>query len=108
MKTIIFFSYLKPSTCRKAAKWFESKVFEFKLIDFVKELPLVNYLKLALKQYSYYKKRIFNTRGKPFISLNLDIYASSKEEIIQFLLSEGKLIKRPFFDLRREKSNVRF
>jgi len=96
LKKIIFYSYLKCSTCRKAAKWLESKDFEFQLIDIIKEPPLVNYLNLALEQYSYDTKRIFNTRGKAFKTLNTDIYCLSREEIIQLLLSDGKLIKRPF------------
>jgi len=96
LKKIIFYSYLKCSTCRKAAKWLESKDFEFQLIDIVKEPPLIDFLNLALEQYSEDKKRIFNTRGKAFKSLNLDIYCLSREEIIQLLLSDGKLIKRPF------------
>ena len=96
MKKIIFYSFLKCSTCRKAAKWLESKDLEFKLIDIVKEPPIVNYLKLALEQYSDDKKRIFNTRGKAFKNLNLDIYVLTREEIIQLLLGDGKLIKRPF------------
>ena len=103
MKKIIFYSYLKCSTCRKAAKWLESKNFEFQLIDIVKKPPLVNYLNLALEQYSDDKKRIFNTRGKAFKSLDLDIDLLSKEEIIQLLLSDGKLIKRPFLICEEEK-----
>ena len=95
MKKIIFYSYLKCSTSRKAAKWLESKDFEFQLIDIVKEPPLVNYLNLALDQYSDDKKRIFNIRGKAYNTLNLDINSLSREEIIQLLLSDGKLIKRP-------------
>ena len=96
MKKLIFYSYLKCSTCRKAAKWLESKDFEFQLIDIVKEPPLVNYLNLALEQYSDDKKRVFNTRGKAFKNLDLDIDRLSKEEIIQLLLNDVKLIKRPF------------
>ena len=96
MKKIILYSYLKCSTCRKASKWLESRDFKFKLIDIVKEPPLVNYLNLALEQYSDDKKRIFNTRGKAFKTLSLNIDRFSKEEIIQLLLSDGKLIKRPF------------
>ena len=103
MKKIIFYSYLKCSTCRKAAKWLESKDFEFKLIDIVKEPPQVNYLNLSLEQYSEDKKRIFNTRGKAFKTLNLDIYGLSREEIIKLLLSDGKLIKRPFLIFEGEK-----
>jgi len=96
LEKIIFYSYLKCSTCRKAAKWLKSKDFEFELIDIVKEPPLVNYLNLALEQYSNDKKRIFNTRGKAFKTLNLDINGLTRKEIIQLLLSDGKLIKRPF------------
>ena len=96
MRKIIIYSYLKCSTCRKAAKWLKNKDLEFQLIDIVKEPPLVYYLDLALEQYSDDKKLIFNTRGKAFKTLNLDIYGLSREGIIQLLLSDGKLIKRPF------------
>ena len=96
MKKIIFYSYLKCSTCRKAAKWFDKNNFEYQLIDIVKEPPSLNYLNLALVQYSEDQKRIFNTRGKAFKMINIDPYTSSREEIIQLLLGDGKLIKRPF------------
>jgi len=96
LKRIIFYSYLKCSSCRKAAKWLENKDFEFQLIDIVKEPPLVDYLNLAFDQYSDDKKRVFNTRGKAFRSINIDIYSLPRKEIIQLLLSDGKLIKRPF------------
>ena len=103
MKKIILYSYLKCSTCRKAAKWLASRDFDFKLIDIVKEPPLVNFLNLALEQYSDDKKRIFNTRGQAFKTLNLDIYGLLREEIIPLLLSDGKLIKRPFLIFEEEK-----
>ena len=96
MKKIIFYSYLKCSTCRKAAKWLESKDLEFELHDIVKEPPLVDYLNLAFNQFFDDKKRIFNTRGKAFKNLDLDIDRLSKKEIFQLLLGDGKLIKRPF------------
>ena len=96
MKKIILYSYLKCSTCRKASKWFEQKDLRYQLIDIVKEPPSVKYLELALKQYSTDKKKIFNTRGKNFKYIDFDIYNSSNDEIIQLLLSDGKLIKRPF------------
>jgi len=96
LKKIIFYSYLKCSTCRKAEKWLESKDLEFQLIDIIKEPPLSSFLNLALEQYSDDKKRIFNTRGKAFKTLNLDIYGLSSKEIIRILSSDGKLIKRPF------------
>ena len=103
MKKIILYSYLKCYTCRKAAKWLDKKNLKYQLIDIVKEPPLIKYLNLALEQYSEDKKRIFNTRGKAFKSINLDIYSLSKEEIIQLLLSDCKLIKRPFLVYEEKK-----
>ena len=103
MKKIIFYSYLKCSTCRKAAKWLDKKDLQYHLIDIVKNPPLLNYLNLAIDQYSKDKKKIFNTRGKAFKSINLDIYSLSREEIIKLLLSDGKLIKRPFLIYEEKK-----
>ncbi len=103
MKKIIFYSYLKCSTCRRAANWLDKKNFEYQLIDIVKEPPLLEYLNLALEQYSVDKKKVFNTRGKAFKSINLDIYSLSREEINQLLLSDGRLIKRPFLVYEEKK-----
>jgi len=103
LKKIIFYSYLKCSTCRKAAKWLDTKDCQYQLIDIVKEPPLSNYLDLALNQYSADKKRVFNTRGKVFKSMNLDINGLSREETIKLLLSNGKLIKRPFLVYEEKK-----
>ena len=103
MKKIIFYSYLKCSTCRRAANWLDKKNFEYQLIDIVKEPPLLEYLNLALEQYSVDKKKVFNTRGKAFKSINLDINSLSREEINQLLLSDGKLIKRPFLVYEEKK-----
>ena len=103
MKKIIFYSYLKCSTCRKAAKWLDEKDFEYQLVDIVQEPPLLDYLDLALQQYYEDKKKIFNTRGKAFKSINFNIYSLSRDEIIQLLLSDGKLIKRPFLVYEEKK-----
>ena len=103
MKKIIFYSYLKCSTCRKAAKWLDNEELNYQLIDIVKEPPLFEYLNLALEQYSVDIRKIFNTRGKSFKSIDLDIYDLSKEEIIQLLYSDGKLIKRPFLVYENKK-----
>ena len=103
MKKIIFYSYFKCFTCRKAAVGLESKDFEFQLIDIVKEQPLVKYLNLALEKNSDDKKMIFNTRAKAFKTLNFDIYDLTMEEIIQLFLSYGRLIKKSFLIYERKK-----
>ena len=61
------------------------------------------YLSLAFEQYSSDKKRIFNTRGKAFKSIDLDINSLSSEEMIQLLSRDGKLIKRPFLVYEEKK-----
>ena len=103
MKKIIFYSYLKCSTCRKAAKWLDKNDLEYQLVDILEEPPLLDYLNLALEQYSADIKKIFNTRGKAFKTNNLDINSLSREEIIQLLLRDGKLIKRPFLVYEEKK-----
>ena len=84
-------------------KWLDNKNVKYYLIDIVKEPPSSKYLNLALEQNSADNRRIFNTRGKSFKSLNLDIDYLSKEEIIQLLSSDGKLIKRPFLVYEEKK-----
>ena len=94
---------MKCSTCRKAAKWLEQRDFEYQLIDIVKKPPSLDYLNIALEKYSEDKKRIFNTRGKAFKTINFDIFSLSRDETIQLLLSDGKLIKRPFLVYEEKK-----
>ena len=103
MKKINFYTYFKCSTCRKSLKWLRERNFEYQLIDIVENPPLLKYLNLALEQYSEDRKRVFNTRGKFFKSINLDIDSLSKEKIIQLLSSDGKLIKRPLLVYEEKK-----
>ena len=55
------------------------------------------------RKYTKDIKKVFNIRGKAFKSINSDIYALSREEIIKLLLSDGKLIKRPFMVYKQKK-----
>ena len=103
MKKIIFYSYPKCSTCRKASKWLDQKNISYQFIDIVNKPPSKDYLKLALKQFSLDKKKIFNTRGKSFKSMNINIKDLSNEKIIKLLLNDGKLIKRPFLIINESK-----
>ena len=53
-------------------------------------------------QFSLDKKKIFNTRGKSFKSIDFDILDLS-EKIIEILSNDGKLIKRPFLIINESK-----
>ena len=96
MKKIYFYSYSNCSTCRKASKWLDQNKINYKFIDIVKETPSKNFLELALTQFSSDKKKLFNTRGKSFKLINAEIKDLTKEEIIELLSNDGKLVKRPF------------
>ena len=103
MKKIIFYSYIKCSTCRKALKWLDQKGFVYQLIDIVKETPSKKFLELALIQFSSERKKIFNTRGKSFKLIGFDVLDLTKEKIIELLSNDGKLIKRPFLIINESK-----
>ena len=103
MRKIIFYSYSKCSTCKKASKWLDQKKIKYQLIDIVQKPPIYKYLDMALKQYISDQKRIFNKRGKSYKLIDCDINNLSSDEIIKFLLSDGKLIKRPFLVYEEKK-----
>ena len=96
MKKVIFYSYQKCSTCRKASKWLDQNKINYQFIDIVKQPPSKKFLELALMQFSLDVKKIFNSRGKSFKSLDFDVMDLTKNKIIELLSNDGKLIKRPF------------
>ena len=103
MKRLIFYSYPKCSTCRKASKWLDQNNINYQFIDIVKEPPSKKFLELALMQFSLDIKKIFNTRGKSFKSIDFDILNLTKKEIVELLSNDGKLIKRPFLIINESK-----
>ena len=100
---MIFYSYPKCSTCRKASKWLDENKINYQLIDIVKEPPSKKFLEIALIQFSSDIKKIFNTRGKSFKSKDFDILDLTKKKIVELLSNDGKLIKRPFLIINESK-----
>ena len=96
MKKVIFYSYPKCSTCRRASKWLDQNNIKYQIKDIIKEPPSEKYLELALEQSSLDIKKIFNTRGKSFRLIDFDVLDLTKKKIIELLSNDGKLIKRPF------------
>ena len=103
MKKVTFYSYPKCSTCRKASKWLDQNNINYQLIDIIKETPSKKFLELALIQFSLDIKKIFNTRGRNFKSLNINFQDLSKKKIVELLSNDGKLIKRPFLIINEKK-----
>ena len=103
MKKIIFYTYPKCSTCRKASNWLDLNNINYESINIIEEPPSRKILELALIQFSSNIKKIFNTRGKSFKEINFDILELTKKRIIQLLSNDGKLIKRPFLVINESK-----
>ncbi len=72
-------------------------------MDIIKEPPSKEVLELALNQFSFDIKKIFNTRGKSFKLIDCDILDLTKKRIIDLLSNDGKLIKRPFLIFNEHK-----
>ena len=108
MGKVIFYSYSKCSTCRKASKWLDQNNINYEFIDIVKEPPSKEFLEIALAQFSFDIKKIFNTRGKSFKSIDFDIFDLTKKKIIELLSNDGKLIKRPFLIINESKILIGF
>ncbi len=108
LKRVIFYSYPKCSTCRKASKWLDQNNINYQLIDIVKEPPSKKFLELAFIQFSLDIKKIFNTRGKSYKSIGIDILDLTQKKIIELLSNDGKLIKRPFLIINESKLLVGF
>ena len=103
MKKVILYSYPKCSTCRKASNWLDQNNINYQFIDIIKEPPSKKFLEVAFRQFSSDIKKIFNTRGKSYKSINFNILELTKKEIIELLLNDGKLIKRPFLIINESK-----
>ena len=78
------------------------------MIDIVKDPPKKNFLDLALDQFSTNKKKLFNTRGNSFKLINSNIEDLTNKEIIELLMEDGKLIKRPFLLINKSKIIIGF
>jgi len=90
------FSYSKCGTCRKAIKWLEEKEIDYKLIDIIENPPSRKNILDAITQLGGVKF-LLNTSGKSYREIGASsIKALSENEVLELLVSDSKLIKRPF------------
>jgi len=92
------YSYSKCSTCRNAVKFLDTKGLEYKLVDIVNNPPTKTDLKKMLKFKNGEIKKLFNTSGLVYKELGLKdkLDKLSKDEALNLLTENGKLVKRPF------------
>ena len=127
MKKVIVYCYNRCTTCKKAIKYLEknilnnnknSKNIELELKDIITEKPNLNEM-IKIIETKYNKKiseitrdelkSFFNTSGILYRENNIkDKIKDEKnsiEDILNILISDGKMIKRPLVIINEEENN---
>ena len=96
-------------TCRKATKWLTEHQIPFKEIAIREQPPSLADLKRALAHLDGDIRKLFNTSGQDYRSLNLKdkLPTLSTAQALDLLASNGNLIKRPFL-ISQTKIHVGF
>ena len=123
MKKVIVYCYNRCTTCKKAIKYLEENIekhknIELELKDIITEKPNLNEM-IKIIETKYNKKisditrdeikSFFNTSGILYRENNIkDKIKDEKnsiEDILNILISDGKLIKRPLVIVNEEEYN---
>ena len=98
MKSLKIYEYKNCGTCRKALKYLEERGVAFERVPIRETPPTKTELKAMLKSYHGERKRLFNTSGGDYKSMNMKdrLPDLTDEEAIALLSENGNLIKRPF------------
>ena len=90
--------YKNCDTCRKAGKYLDNNGIKFESIPIREEPPSVKELNMMLNIYKGDVRKLFNTSGVDYRSLNLKekLPKMSIDKAIDLLSSNGNLVKRPF------------
>ena len=92
-----FYEYPKCSTCRKAKAELNQLGLDVESINIKENPPSAQFLKELLVGSDLELKKFFNTSGQSYRSLGLKdkLPTLSLDEAVEFLASDGMLIKRP-------------
>ncbi|PSL44422.1 arsenate reductase [Salsuginibacillus halophilus] len=94
---VTFYSYPPCGTCQKAKRWFEAEDISYEEIHIVKEPPSRDTLQELYEKSGLPLKKFFNTSGKKYRELGLKdkLQEATEEEKLDWLASDGMLLKRP-------------
>ena len=97
MKMLKFICYPKCTTCQKAKKWLDDNNVAYELRDIKLDNPTHAELSEWLKMSDLPIKKLFNTSGLLYKSLDLKnkLPEMSEDEMLSLLSSDGMLVKRP-------------
>lgn len=94
---IKFVCYPKCTTCQRARKWLDENMVGYDLRDIKLENPMREELSAWYKMSGLPLKKLFNTSGLLYKSLDLKnkLPKMTEEEMLDLLSSDGMLVKRP-------------
>ena len=94
---IKFICYPKCTTCQKAKKWLDDNKIEYELRDIKEDNPSLEELSAWYNMSGLPLKRVFNTSGLMYKSMELKdkLPTMSEEEQLKLLATDGMLVKRP-------------
>ena len=106
---LTFYGYDSCGTCRKAKKWLKEHNINFKDVPIIDSPPSKVELAKFLEISGLPIKRFFNASGRRYRELGMKdkIQTSSVDELLNWLASDGLLIKRPIIT-DNEKVTVGF
>ena len=123
MKKVIVYCYNRCSTCKKAIKYLEENIekhknIELELKDIITEKPdLKEMIKIIETKYNKKISEITRDELKAFFNTSGILYRennikdkikdekNSIEDILNILISDGKMIKRPLVIVNDEEEN---
>jgi arsenate reductase len=94
---LTFYWYPKCGTCRKAKKWLEEHGITIHDVHIVENPPTKEELREFYRKSGLELKKFFNTSGMKYRELGMKekVNTASEDELLNFLASDGMLIKRP-------------
>ncbi len=92
-----FYGYKKCSTCIKAEKFLRDAGVLYEFIDITQTPPDADELAAMAESAGITLNKLFNTNGVQYRELKIKekLPALTKQEILDLLASNGRLIKRP-------------
>ena len=94
---IRFICYPKCTTCQRAKKWLDDNGIEYEMRDIKLDNPTFDELAQWYKKSGISLKKMFNTSGLLYKSLDLKskLPTMTDDEMLGLLASDGMLVKRP-------------
>lgn len=97
-KTLIVYAYAKCTTCKRARQFLEKHHVAYHYLPIETQAPSRRELTLMLQYLDGNVRKLFNTSGMLYRSMQLasKIDSLSQKEALDLLGSNGMLVKRPF------------